>query len=230
MRIAGIQKLSLLDYPGKLAVTVFTAGCNFRCPFCHNADLVLPERRPPELSQEEVFSHLARRAGVIEGVCVTGGEPLLQEGLDAFLLKVKALGYDVKLDTNGSLPGRLEALLEKNLVDYVAMDVKNRPEKMAFTAGLPALKLQSLEKSVRLIRESGLPYEFRTTVVREHHSAEDIEAIARWLRGARRYVLQAFRDSGNLIEAGLHPVEEAQMRQMAELAAPHVEEVVLRGL
>lgn len=230
MKVAGLRKLSLLDYPGRVACTVFTAGCNFRCPFCHNASLVLPDREPGEVSEEELFAFLAKRSGVLEGVCVTGGEPLLQKGLQSFLLKVKALGYEVKLDTNGSLPDRLEKLLEQNLVDCVAMDIKNRPEKYALTAGLAAVDLRSIEKSIRLLKQSGLPYEFRTTVIREYHCLEDIAAIAQWLGGAERYYLQAFTDSGDLIQRGLHPLEEADMRRMAEAAGLHIKNVELRGI
>ncbi len=230
MRIAGFRKLTLLDYPGKVACTVFTAGCNYRCPFCHNASLVLPHRTPEEIPRDEVLRFLSRRAGVLEGVCVTGGEPLLQEGLQGFLQELRSLGYRVKLDTNGSLPGPLRELLEKGLVDYVAMDIKNSPEKYPLTAGVRDAGLGALRESVSLLMESAVPCEFRTTVVREFHELEDIAAISRWIRGADRYYLQAFADSGDLIGEGFHPRSEEDMREMAKVARLELRDVGIRGI
>lgn len=191
MRIAGLQKLTLLDFPGKTAATVFTPGCNFRCPFCHNADLVTGEAGrdgaaadSSALSIDELFAFLGKRQGLLDGVCITGGEPLLQSGIDEFCTRVHELGFAVKLDTNGSFPGRLRALVEEGLVDYVATDVKNAPERYAETVGVPAFDLAPVQESLDFLRSGAVPYEVRTTVVRELHTADD---CARWLRGSKAY-------------------------------------------
>ena len=171
MRIAGLQKLTLLDFPGKTAATVFTPGCNFRCPFCHNADLVTGEAGrdgaaadSSALSIDELFAFLGKRQGLLDGVCITGGEPLLQSGIDEFCTRVHELGFAVKLDTNGSFPGRLRALVEEGLVDYVATDVKNAPERYAETVGVPAFDLAPVQESLDFLRSGAVPYEVRTTV------------------------------------------------------------------
>ncbi len=230
MHIAGIQKLTLLDYPGKVACTVFTPGCSFRCPFCHNASLVLPERERADIPEEQVLSFLKKRIGMLEGVCLTGGEPLLQRDLGSFIRQIKALGYSVKLDTNGSNPNRLKQLMDEGLLDYVAMDIKNTPAKYGETAGVPGMDLDAVMTSVELLMQGRIPFEFRTTVVKEFHTAEDIREIGRWLRGAPRYFLQNFVSSGDLIRQGLHPVEEDEMRQMAGILRQYVGEVALRGV
>ena len=185
MRIAGLQKLTLLDFPGKTAATVFTPGCNFRCPFCHNADLVTGEAGrdgaaadSSALSIDELFAFLGKRQGLLDGVCITGGEPLLQSGIDEFCTRVHELGFAVKLDTNGSFPGRLRALVEEGLVDYVATDVKNAPERYAETVGVPAFDLAPVQESLDFLRSGAVPYEVRTTVVRELHTADDLRALA----------------------------------------------------
>ena len=181
MRIGGLQKLTLLDFPGHVACTVFLHGCNFRCPFCHNAPLVLGT---DVISEEEILRFLKKRQGLLDGVAITGGEPLLSTGLDALLEKIKALGYRVKLDTNGSFPARLRELIDRQLVDYVAMDIKNTREKYALTAGADGM-LPAVEESVRVLLRGLIPYEFRTTVVDELHEPEDFSAIGRWLSGAQ---------------------------------------------
>ena len=192
MRIAGLQKLTLLDFPGKTAATVFTPGCNFRCPFCHNADLVTGEAGrdgaaadSSALSIDELFAFLGKRQGLLDGVCITGGEPLLQSGIDEFCTRVHELGFAVKLDTNGSFPGRLRALVEEGLVDYVATDVKNAPERYAETVGVPAFDLAPVQESLDFLRSGAVPYEVRTTVVRELHTADDLRALAACM--ARRF-------------------------------------------
>ena len=173
----GFQKLTLLDYPGKVAATLFTAGCNFRCPFCHNASLVTHIEIGESYTEDEVLRYLAKRQGILEGVCLTGGEPLLQKGVEDFLSRVKSLGYAVKLDTNGSFPERLENILSLGVVDHVAMDVKNAKDKYPQTVGLADYDVTPIERSVALLLSGRVSYEFRTTVVKELHTVEDIEKI-----------------------------------------------------
>ena len=230
MNIQGLQKLTLLDYPGHTACTVFTGGCNLRCPFCHNAPLVLdPEGNAP-FTEEEIFALLEKRKGILDGVAVTGGEPLLHKDIGAFLQKVKDKGFAVKLDTNGFFPDRLEELLRAGLVDYAAMDIKNRPEKYALTCGLEKVDLGKIEKSIHLLMDGGIEYEFRTTVVKEFHEIEDIEAAAKWIGGAKRYYLQAFKDSGQLIADGCSGRSDEEMYAMADRARPFVALCEVRGV
>ena len=230
MKIAGLQKLTLLDYPGKVACSVFTPGCNYRCPFCHNAALVLPERSRDEISKGDVLAFLRKRVGMLDGVCVSGGEPLLQAGLADFLREVKELGYVVKLDTNGSNPDLLGRLIDEGLLDYAAMDIKNTLAKYAETAGVPGMDLNAVVQSAELLMRERIPFEFRTTLVREFHTLEDVLEIGRWLQGATRYFLQHFVDSGDLLSSGLHPVPEDEMRVMADSLRPYIKEVELRGI
>ena len=221
MHIHGLQKLAMVDYPGKLAATVFTGGCNLRCPFCHNALLVTRLAETPEIPEQEVLDFLASRRGLLDGVVLTGGEPLLQPDAADFLRKVRELGFAVKLDTNGCDPARLAEILNQGLVDYVAMDVKNAPARYAETVGIPG---------IRLLRKSTVDYEFRTTLVRELHRPEDLDAIAAWLAGAPRYYLQNFVDSGNLIGRGYHGFTAEQLQGFAERVRPFFGAVELRGI
>ena len=232
MLISGLQKLTLLDYPGHVACTVFTAGCNFRCPFCHNAPLVLPERIEGDPDGEQtVLQFLRKRQGILDGVAITGGEPLLQRDLPDFLRKIRALGYQIKLDTNGSFPDRLIALVEESLVDRVAMDVKNSPALYAKTAGLRDLDLAAVERSKDFLLEGHVDYEFRTTVVKGLHTAESLKEAAAWIRGAKEYYLQQFKDSGDIIAIeGLGAFSGAEMRALAEQIRPIVPAVKLRGV
>lgn len=229
MKIAGIQKLSLLDYPDKTCATLFTPGCNFRCPFCHNATLVLGGANAGELAEDEVLSFLKKRQGLLDGVCITGGEPLLQHGIEDFIRKVKDLGFEVKLDTNGYLPEKLSSLLESGMIDFVAMDIKNSLPRYAETAGVPGLDTALIEKSIDIIRGSGVPYEFRTTVVRELHTKDDILDIAKLLSGANRYALQLFKDSGDLIKSGLSGYSEEEISTFADEIRPFFGEVIIKG-
>jgi len=234
MDFYGLQKLTLLDYPGKVACTLFTAGCNFRCPFCHNAALVTHHFSSPAYSEEDILSFLAKRKGILDGVCITGGEPLLHTDLPAFLGAVKNLGYAVKLDTNGSFPKRLISLVEEGLVDTVAMDIKNSPERYAETCGLASVDIESISQSIRFLLSDPIAYEFRTTVVRELHTMEDIENIGKWIRGARQYYLQHFVDSGNLLgsTAGvctLHAVSKEEMTLMTNFLRKYVQNADIRG-
>ena len=231
MLISGLQKLTLLDYPGKVACTVFTGGCNFRCPFCHNAPLVLPELIGQDTDEERVLSFLRKRQGILDGVAVTGGEPLLHKDMVGFLEKVKALGYKIKLDTNGSFPDRLRELISAGLVDRVAMDIKNAPELYAKTVGLPSLDLAPIERSKELLLRGDVDYEFRTTVVKGLHTGESIIGAAKWIAGAKEYYLQQFKDSGNVIAIeGLGEYNEKEMHALARAAAQYVPSVQVRGV
>lgn len=240
MQIHGLNKTTLLDYPEHVAATVFTGGCNFCCPFCHNKDLVLNPSAVPLIAEEEVLAFLKKRIGILSGVCITGGEPTLQKDLPEFIRKTKDLGYLVKLDTNGSRPKVLKSLLEEGLLDYVAMDVKNSPEKYGMTIGEKADNgpdvgkkdscTDMVSESISLIKESGVSHEFRTTVVRELHKEEDIAKIAEWIKGADAYFLQAYRDNENVIRKGFSAYGKAEMEKMAEIAGKYVSRVEIRGL
>ena len=231
MFLSGLQKLTLLDYPGKVACTVFTAGCNFRCPFCHNAGLVLPERLFQDVTEEEIMAFLKKRTGILDGVAVTGGEPLLHKELPAFLRQIKDLGYLVKLDTNGSFPDRLETLLSEGLVDRVAMDIKNSPDLYAKTAGIAHLDLTNIESSKNLLLSGSVEVEFRTTVVKGLHSRESLIEAAKWIAGAKEYYLQQFKDSGDVIAiSGLSAYDEKEMHALADAVKPYVPGVQVRGI
>ena len=229
MKLAGLQKLTLLDFPGHVACTVFTAGCNLRCPFCHNSELVLPERKPPLMGEEEFFSFLSKRKGILEGVCVTGGEPLLQKDIADFLRRTKELGFAVKLDTNGCFPGKLRELVEQGLVDFVAMDIKNSPARYGETVGIPAFDLTAVEESVDYLMSGAVDYEFRTTVAAQFHDEQSFHDIGRWIAGAKRYALQEFRDSGDVLAGGLAPCTPEQMQAFLSILKPLVPDAFLRG-
>ena len=231
MLISGLQKLTLLDYPGKVACTVFTGGCNFRCPFCHNSALVLPEQLSQDSSADEVLRFLKKRVGVLDGVAVTGGEPLLHPDMADFLKEVKALGFLVKLDTNGSFPDRLMALVEAGLVDRVAMDIKNAPALYAKTAGLERFDLGGVTRSKDFLLSGAVDYEFRTTVVRGLHTKESLLAAAEWIRGAKEYYLQQYKDSGAILDAdGLGSFDADEMHALADAVREIVPSVQVRGV
>lgn len=225
MNIAGLQKTTLLDYPGKVACTVFLQGCNFRCPFCQNGEIL--GGGEGDISEEEFFAFLKKRKGILDGVCVSGGEPLLQD-VAPFLRAIKELGYSVKLDTNGAFPKKLKQLCAAGLVDFVAMDVKNSPQNYSKTAGC-AVDLSAIEESAAFLLEGTLGYEFRTTVVKELHTGGDFVRIGQWLRGANRYILQTFRDSDTVLKKGLTPCSEAQMQAFKQLVKPFIPNVLIRG-
>lgn len=202
MDIGGFQKLSLLNYPDKMACTVFTSGCNFRCPWCHNTGLVREEY--PVIEPETIFSYLRKRQGLLEGVCISGGEPLMSDDIFPFLREIKKLGYAVKVDTNGSFPERLERIISEGTADCIAMDVKNVPEKYAETVGLPAAPVDRIRQSITLLKRGSVDHEFRTTVIAEYHTVSDIEEIASLLKGAKVWYLQPFQDSPEVSRKGLH--------------------------
>ena len=232
MRVSGLQKLTLLDYPGHVACTVFTAGCNFRCPFCHNAPLVLPERmQGDEDGSETVLAFLKKRQGILEGVAVTGGEPLLHKDMGDFLRRIKDLGYAVKLDTNGSFPQRLRELVEEGLVDRVAVDIKNAPALYGKTIGVPGFDLSPVEETKNYLLSGVVEYEFRTTVVKGLHTRESLVEAAKWIAGAREYYLQQFKDSGDVIAIeGLSAFTGEEMHALADAVRPYVPSVQVRGV
>lgn len=227
MNVQGYQKLTLLDFPEHVACTVFTGGCNLRCPFCHNASLVLTPRESENLEQE-VLSYLAGRKGILEGVCITGGEPLLQPDLSDFVEQVKNMGFSVKLDTNGSDPDALAALLATEMIDYVAMDIKSAPETYEIAIG-KAFPVERFQRSAEIIRASGIPHEFRTTLVKGIHRPEDMEGIGKWLSGEEKYFLQGFVDSGNLIGSGYEAFSHEEMKEFLNIIRKYVPAAKLRG-
>ena len=231
MLVSGLQKLTLLDYPGKVACTVFTGGCNFRCPFCHNSALVLPDRLAHDSSAEQVLAFLRKRVGVLDGVAVTGGEPLLHPDIADFLKEIKAMGFLVKLDTNGSFPDRLIGIVEAGLADRVAMDIKNAPALYAKTVGLERFDLAGVTKSKDFLLEGRVDYEFRTTVVRGLHTEESLLAAAEWIRGAREYYLQQYKDSGAILDAeGLGAFDADEMHRLADAVREIIPTVEVRGV
>lgn len=228
MLIGGFQKMTVLDYPEKVACTIFLTGCNFRCPFCHNASLVT-ENWIRGVGIDEVFSYLKKRKGLIDGVCITGGEPLLNNDIEDLIRPIKSMGYLVKLDTNGTNPTRLRELIENGLVDYVAMDIKNSSEKYALTCGVKAVNFTKIEESINLLINGNIDYEFRTTVVEPLHTVEDIEKIGKLIKGAKSLYLQGFVDSGDLIGNSMNAVNRETMQEMLERVKPYVGYAEIRG-
>lgn len=223
MHIHGLNKTTLLDYPEHVACTVFCGHCNFRCPFCQNADLVLNPSSQPCIPEDEFWSFLSKRRGMLEGVCITGGEPTLHNDLIDFISRIKEQGLLVKLDTNGYRPEILQTLMEKNLIDYVAMDLKSSREGYARSAGLHHFDIKAIEASVALLMQNNIPYEFRTTVVKELHSMEDFVSIANWIQGCRAYFLQSYTESGSILQYAL--AEEERILQAASLTPYTPEEL-----
>ncbi len=229
MKIHGLQKMTLLDFPGRVACTVFLGGCDMRCPFCHNAELI-DGSAPPVMDEEELLAFLKKRQGLLEGVAVTGGEPLLRPDFIELAEKIRDLGYPLKLDTNGTHPDRLREIINRGLAAYVAMDIKNSPDRYAETAGLEDLDLAPVRESVALLMEGRTDYEFRTTVVAELHDADSFRRIGEWIRGARRYFLQKFTDRDTVPFGGFHAPADDEMRHYAEIAREYVPSVEIRGM
>ena len=228
MFFAGFQKLTLLDYPGKVACILFTNGCNFRCPFCHNASLVRAQDGA-DISDAEVLEFLKKRQGILEGVCISGGEPLIHNELKDFIREVKKLGYPVKLDTNGSFPQKLRELIGEGLVDYVAMDVKNSFEKYNETTGINA-DIDSVKESIEILINGNIDYEFRTTLVSGFHTPKDMQSIGEMIKGTKKYYLQNFADSGDILCPGLAPLGEEEMELMRKTAEKYVSVTQIRGI
>ncbi len=232
MVLAGLQKMTLLDYPGKVACTVFTQGCNFRCPFCHNSDL-LSGPAPEPLAEEDLLAFLQKRQGLLDAVCITGGEPTLHPDLSPLIRRIKALGFSVKLDTNGTQPAVLKGLVAEGLLDYVAMDVKNSPSAYAQTVGCD-VALESVEESLRFLLSDAVDYELRTTVVDELHSESSMRELGEWLNRlsptpARRFFLQEYVDRDSVLCGGLHAPSEEKLATFQAVLAPYVSEIHIRG-
>ena len=230
MNIKGIQKLTLLDYPGRVACTLFTGGCNFRCPFCHNSMLVIDPEQNLSHDINDILAYLERRRGVLDGVAITGGEPLLQPDIADFIKRIRALDYPIKLDTNGSRPKVLRQLIDEGLVDYVAMDIKNSREKYGVTIGVPNFDTASVDESAALLMEGRVDFEFRTTVVRGLHEADDFHKIGEWLRGDEKFFLQQFKDSGSLIDPTLSGFEDAKLTEFAKTLQLYIPHTLVRGI
>ena len=227
MKINGLLKLTLLDFPGKTACTVFFGGCNFRCPFCHNASLVRGEGE--NISEEEFFKFLRKREGILDGVAITGGEPLLQKDIVSFIRRIKEMDYQVKLDTNGSFPEKLKALVAEGLIDYVAMDIKSSPEGYSRAAGCK-IDMEKIKESVDFLLSGAVDYEFRTTVAKGAVFPEDMEDIGKLIKGAKRYFLQGFVDSGDILGEGCGPYEKEEMEEMLKTVKKYVPTAELRGI
>lgn len=230
MQIHGFNKTTLLDYPKHLASTIFVGGCNMRCPFCHNASLVKNLVAEPTIPINEVLTYLAKRKSILEGVCITGGEPTLYSDLPDFITEIKKLGYKVKLDTNGTNPSMLHTLANEHLIDYIAMDIKNSKPKYGMSTGMPNSNTTLITDSINFLLSSPLDYEFRTTIVREHHTDQDIISIGQWINGAKAFYLQSYKDSGDVLSPGLHSHTKETLLNYAALLTPYVKNVSLRGV
>lgn len=229
MKILGLEKLSLVDFDGCIAATVFTGGCNFRCPFCHNGPLVLDAAAQPEIPLSDILGYLEKRKGMLTGVCITGGEPTLHKDLGDFIREIKKIGYKVKLDSNGTNPEMLYSLAENKLIDYVAMDIKNSPEGYGKVIGLENYDLTKIKESVNFLKSGVIGYEFRTTLIAEFHTAADMKEIGKWIEGAEKYFLQAFKETENCIETGLTKVDENTAEAYRQIASKYVKHAALRG-
>lgn len=229
MIIHGLQKMTLLDFPGQVACTVFLGGCEFRCPFCHNADL-LDMSAPGIMNDDELLEFLKKRKGLLDGVAFTGGEPLLRKDLPELLVRVRDIGYKIKVDTNGDHPDLLKEIVQAGLADYIAMDVKNSPARYAETIGRETFDTAPVDESIQFLLSGQVRYEFRTTVVKQFHDEASFEAIAQWIDGADRYELQGFVDRDTVPFAGLEACSREEMEHFADIVRPHVKTVELRGV
>ena len=229
MKIHGLQKMTLLDFPGHVACTVFLGGCDFRCPFCHNFELADGSAQPV-MDDAELLTFLKKRTGLLDGIAFTGGEPLLHRELPDLLRRIRALGFAAKVDTNGAHPDPLRQILEEGLADYVAMDVKNSPAKYAATCGVEQVDMDAVRESVALLMGSATDYEFRTTVVKEFHEESDFEEIGRMITGAKHYFLQCFTDRDSVPFGGLHAPSRQELERFAAVARRFVPDTRLRGV
>lgn len=230
MYIQGFNKTSLLDYPGHLAAVIFTPGCNYRCPFCHNTDLVLSRITEGTYDEGYVLDTLKKRRSILEGVCITGGEPTLQPDLIEFICKVRELGLKVKLDSNGYRPEILQKIVDERLVDYIAMDIKNSPSKYALTCGITNFNMENILKSIEILKDGSIEYEFRTTVVRELHTLEDLLEIADLIKGCKHYFLQSYIDSGHILESGYSAYSAKELKDLQKALLPIIPAVMFRGI
>ncbi len=229
MQIHGLQKMTLLDFPGKVACTVFLGGCDFRCPFCHNWDILDPST-PVIMEEDEFYKFLDKREGLLDGVAITGGEPLLRTGMVDFIKGIRSRGFLVKLDTNGNHPDRLKELVTEGLLDYVAVDVKNNKERYGETVGIPMLDISKIEETISFLLEGNVPYEFRTTVLRQFHDADSFKGIAEWIEGAEHYFIQSFVDRETVPFSGLEAYSPEELEEFKKLVEPHVKHIDIRGV
>ncbi len=231
LRIGGMQKISLVDYPNELASTIFLSGCNLKCPFCHNKDLVFVDANASFIESSEVMDYLIKRQNKLKAVCISGGEPLMQDEVIDFIKEIKEQGYKIKLDTNGFYPDKLKLVIDEKLVDYIAMDIKNSLDKYAKTIGLEVNETieKNIKESIDLIMKSDIDYEFRTTVVKELHTKENIENISILIKGSRKYCLQYFRNNENVINNELNSIDEETMTEFYNIAIKYIENVEIRG-
>ena len=229
MDIYGLEKLSLVDYDGFVAATVFTGSCNFRCGFCHNSALVLDYNTLPPIAESDILNYLKKRKGILEGLCITGGEPTLNPDLPEFIKKVKDIGYSVKVDTNGTNPEMVKLLAAEDLADYFAIDIKNDRENYAKIIGFEKFDTAKIEKTVEFLLSGKVKYEFRTTLISEYHKTENIKKIGEWIKGADKYFMQKFKSGDNCISQDLSPVSEETAKEFAEIMRPFVKAVNLRG-
>lgn len=230
MVISGMQKLTLLDYPGKTACLLFTQGCNFRCPFCHNRDLLKNDKPPDEISEDEVFEYLRKRQGILDGICISGGEPLLQKDIERFVKKVKEMGFLVKLDTNGSCPTILKRLIENNMLDYIAMDIKDDFINYDKASGIEKININNIKKSIEIILNSNVEHEFRTTIVKEIHNYSNLEKICKFIGPKARYFIQNYRDCETVLEKGLSSFGEDELKNIEEKLKVTYPNVMIRGI
>lgn len=229
MKIAGLEKMSLVDFDGYVCATIFTAGCNFKCGFCHNSPLVLGCENLPLIPEQEVLSYLEKRKGILDAVCISGGEPTLQPDLKEFCAKVKELGYKIKLDTNGTNPTLVKELHQQGLVDYFAMDIKNDRDSYALIIGFDKYDVTKIQDTVSFFLNGGVKYEFRTTIIKEFHTEENIRLIGKWIKGADKYFLQKFKDSENCIESHLSPVDNDTILKFKDILKEYIPSTHLRG-
>lgn len=230
VKVHGFNKLTLLDYPGRLACTIFLGHCNFRCPFCHNAGLVLDPENEPVIPIEEILGTLKKRKGILDGVCITGGEPTVHKKLPEFIQQIKKMDYSVKLDTNGTNPQMVQDMVKAGLLDYVAMDIKNAPDKYGETAGIARVDLEAVNETVEFLKSGKVDYEFRTTVTRELHKKEDFLKIRKWLSGSRRYFLQAYKESEQVIHPVYSSYSREQLENFRQLLLEEISQVEIRGI
>ena len=230
MVILGLQKTTLLDYPGKVASTIFTGGSNFRCPYCHNKELVFVPKDAIPYTHEDIFQHLMSKKKVLDGVCITGGEPTLHKDLPDFIKEIKDLGLLVKLDSNGTNPDMLNYLIDNKLIDYIAMDIKHSKNKYNDIACMQSFDMAPIEASVSLLLQDKVDYEFRTTIMKECHAASDMEEIGIWLKGAKAYYLQSYKESAQVINPIFSPHNIDTLRQFVDILKPYIPNTQLRGL
>ena len=230
MQICGLNKTTLLDFPGHVAATIFTGGCNFRCPFCHNGDLVLSPQSFPKIEEETILQFLQKRKNILTGVCISGGEPTLYPNLEAFIKKIKEIGYLIKLDTNGYQPKIMIDLVQKNLLDYIAMDIKSSKQNYAAASGIPDIDIERINESVSFLKNCTITYEFRTTVVKGIHTAQDFIEIGEWLKGISNYYLQSFKESDAVISKGFSSFSKNELEMFLKISQKYIPNTFLRGV